>query len=137
MAKDRFHDAIKSALIREGWTITDDPLYLGFGGVDLYVDLGAERLIAAQKENQKIAVEIKSFLSNSVINDFHQAVGQLMNYRLILQQKEPERILYLAVPIDVYITFFQLEFTRLAIQDYQFKIITYSIGEEVILQWKN
>lgn len=56
MAKDKFHDAVKNALIKEDWTITDDPLFLQFGGVDLYVDLGAEKLIAAQKENQKIAI---------------------------------------------------------------------------------
>ncbi|WP_318528444.1 element excision factor XisH family protein [Plectonema radiosum] len=137
MAKDKFHDAVKNGLIKEGWIITDDPLYLVFGGVDLYVDLGAEKVIAAQKENQKIAVEIKSFLSYSVITDFHQAVGQVMNYRLVMQQKEPERILYLAVPADVYKTFFQLEFTRLAIQNYQLNIIVYDIEQEAILQWEN
>ncbi len=135
MAKDKFHGAVKNALIKEGWIITDDPLYLGFGGVDLYVDLGAEKLIAAQKENQKIAVEIKSFLNYSVISDFHTAVGQVMNYRLILQQKEPERILFLAVPTDIYKTFFQLEFTRLAIQSYQLNLIIYDVGKEEILQW--
>ncbi|BAZ08828.1 XisH protein [Calothrix sp. NIES-4071] len=137
MAKDKFHEAIKNALIKEGWTITDDPLFLQFGGVDLFVDLGAERMIAAQKENQKIAVEIKSFLGYSLISDFHQAVGQVMNYRLILQRDEPDRVLYLAVPLDVYETFFRLEFTQLAIASYQFKIIVYSTEDEVLLQWIN
>lgn len=137
MAKDKFHDAVKNALIKEGWIVTDDPLYLVFGGVDLYVDLGAEKMIAAQKENQKIAVEIKSFLSYSVISDFHQAVGQVMNYRLVLQAKEPERILYLAVPVDVYKTFFQLEFTRLAIENFQLNIIVYDVEQEAILQWRS
>lgn len=66
MAKDKFHDAVKNALIKEEWTITDDPLFLQFGGVDLFVDLGAEKMIAAQKGNHRIAVEIKSFLSGSV-----------------------------------------------------------------------
>jgi XisH protein len=51
MAKDKFHDAVKNALIKEGWTVTDDPLFLQFGGVDLFVDLGAENIIAAQKDN--------------------------------------------------------------------------------------
>lgn len=75
MAKDKFHDAVKNALIKEGWTVTDDPLFLQFGGVDLFVDLGAEKIIAAQKENQKIAVEIKTFLGYSVVTEFHLAVG--------------------------------------------------------------
>ena len=76
MAKDRFHDAVKQALVKEGWIITDDPLSLEFGGVDLYVNLGAERLIAAQKDNEKIAVEVKSFLMPSIITGFHLALGQ-------------------------------------------------------------
>jgi hypothetical protein len=135
MAKDKFHDAVKNGLIKEGWIITNDPLFLQFGGVDLFVDLGAEKLIAAQKENQKIAVEIKSFLSYSVISDFHQAVGQVMNYRLILQQEEPDRVLYLAVPLDIYETFFKLEFTQLAITNYQFKLIVYDTEQGGIVQW--
>lgn len=137
MAKDKFHDAVKNALIKEDWTITDDPLFLQFGGVDLYVDLGAEKLIAAQKENQKIAIEVKSFLSYSVISDFHQAVGQVMNYRLILQREDPGRVLYLAVPLDVYESFFKLEFTQIAIADYRFKLIVYDIEQEAIALWIN
>jgi hypothetical protein len=80
--------------------------------------LGAEKLIAAQKENQKIAVEIKSFLSYSVISDFHQ-----------------DRVLYLAVPLDIYETFFKLEFTQLAIANYQFKLIVYDTEQGGIVQW--
>ncbi len=137
MAKDRFHEAIKNALIKEGWTVTDDPLFLQFGGVDLFVDLGAEKIIAAQKDNQKIAIEIKSFLGYSLVSDFHLAVGQVMNYRLILQRDEPDRVLYLAIPLDVYETFFKLEFTQLAIAAYQFKIIVYNTEDEVLLQWIN
>jgi hypothetical protein len=59
-AKDVFHEAVKKALLNEGWTITADPLYIQFGGVDLYVDLAAEKVIAAEKDGRKIAVEIKS-----------------------------------------------------------------------------
>lgn len=137
MAKDKFHNAVKNALIKDGWTITDDPLFLEFGGVDLYVDLGAEKMLAAQKDNQKIAVEVKSFLGYSVISEFHQALGQLLNYRLILKRQEPDRILYLAVPLDIYESFFKLEFTQTAISDYQLKIIIYHIDQEVITQWIN
>jgi len=43
--------------------------------------------------------------------------------------------LYLAVPLDVYETFFKLEFTQLAIATYQFKIIVYNTEDEVLLQW--
>ncbi len=135
--RDIFHDAVKNALVKEGWTITDDPLFLEFGGVDMYVDLGAEKLVAAEKDGQKIAVEIKSFVGASIISEFHRALGQFMNYRLALKAREPARTLYLAVPLDIYKAFFTLEFGQAAIQDYQLKLILYQVEQEVIVKWQN
>ena len=57
-AKDIFHNAVKHALEKDGWLITDDPIYLDFGGVEIYIDLGAEKIIAAEREGEKIAVEV-------------------------------------------------------------------------------
>jgi predicted aspartyl protease len=70
-AKDRFHNAVKIALEKDGWTITEDPLYIDIEDVDFYVDLGAEKIIAAEKASQKIAIEVKSFLGTSNVTDFH------------------------------------------------------------------
>jgi hypothetical protein len=30
-AKDIYHDAVKNALIKDGWTITADPYYIIYG----------------------------------------------------------------------------------------------------------
>ncbi len=136
-AKDIFHETVKKALIKEGWKITDDPLYLEYGGVDMFVDLGAEKLIAAQKDQQKIAVEIKSFNRPSLITEFHGALGQFLNYRLLLEELEPERELYLAISEDIYETFFTLLFTQKAVSKNQIKLIVYDFNQEVIKQWKN
>ena len=46
-ARDIYHDAVKNALLKDGWTITDDPLHLKWGQKDMYVDLGAQQLLAA------------------------------------------------------------------------------------------
>lgn len=70
-ATDKFHDAVRTALQQDGWLITHDPLFLQVGGVNMFVDLGAEKLIAAQKDDRKIAVEVKSFLGQSQISEFH------------------------------------------------------------------
>ena len=137
MSKDKFHHAVKNSLIKDNWIITDDPLFLQFGGVDVYINLGAEKLIAAQKDNQKIAVEIKSFLNLSVITDFYKALGQFLSYRLILTEQEADRILYLAIPFDIYNSFFQLLFARKATQQYELKLIVYDSKAEVIVQWIN
>ena len=59
-AKDIYHDNIKNALIKDGWTITHDPYVVQYGRKDLFIDLGAKKLIAATQGNLKIAVEVKS-----------------------------------------------------------------------------
>lgn len=77
-AKDIYHDTVKKALIKDGWVITHDPLILKWGSKDLYVDLGAEQLVAAEKEGRKIAVEVKSFVSPSEVEDLEHALGQFI-----------------------------------------------------------
>ncbi len=107
MAKDLFHDAVRRGLEKERWTVTDDPLELELEEITVKIDLGAERLIAAERGEEKIAVEIKSFIGTSAISDFHTALGQFLNYRIMLEVNEPDRLLYLAVPRETYQTFFQ------------------------------
>ncbi|WP_341733608.1 XisH family protein [Microcoleus sp. EPA2] len=135
-AKDLFHDAVKQALLKEEWIVTADPLILKIDKVKLEIDLAAEKVFAAQKAGRKIAVEIKSFLHPSAITDFHLALGQFLNYRLGLQMIEPDRTLYLAVPIDIYQSFFQEKFTQEAVRQYQVKLIAYDPVQEVIIEWK-
>ncbi len=135
-AKDIFHDAVKNALEKEGWSITHDPLFLQVGGVEMYIDLGAEKLIAAEKDDQKIAVEIKSFVNVSAIYDFHLAIGQYRNYLLALSKEDPERRLYLAVPEDVFDRFFVLQFIQEALVYNDVNYMVYDVTEEVIVQWQ-
>ncbi|MEB3217987.1 MAG: XisH family protein [Nostocales cyanobacterium 94392] len=136
-ARDLFHEAVKNALEKEEWLITDDPLEIEFEEVTLKIDLGAERLIAAEKEGEKIAVEIKSFVSNSAVSDFHTALGQFLNYKIALEENEPERQLYLAVPIDAYETFFRTRLAQIAVKRHKLKLIIYQPAMEIIVQWQN
>ncbi len=133
--KDIYHDTVKKALSAEGWVITADPLYIKFGGAEIYIDLGAEQLLGAEKDGQYIAVEIKSFIGKSTISEFYTAAGQFMSYRLVLAETYPERILYLAVPYQVYVSFFDTQFGRLAIQQFNLKLIVYKEKQGVIAQW--
>jgi hypothetical protein len=135
-AKDLFHDAVKQALLKEQWVITADPLTIKIEGVRFEIDLAAEKIFAAEKAGRKIAVEVKSFLSNSVITDFHVALGQFLNYRLALQMKEPDRTLYLAVPFDTFALFFQEQFVQEAVKLYQLKLVVYDPEREVVVEWK-
>lgn len=55
-AKDIYHNCVKIALLKDGWTITDDPLSLKVGQKDIFIDLAAEKLLVAEKQGVKIAV---------------------------------------------------------------------------------
>jgi hypothetical protein len=134
-AKDRYHNAVKAALLKEQWKITD-PLILKYEDTDeVRIDLGAERLLAAERGSEKIAVEIKSFLSESALFDYHGALGQFLNYRLVLESLEPERTLYLAVPLTAYEVFFQRPLAKASVRTYQVKLLVYNPIEEVIVRW--
>ena len=58
-AKDAYHEAVVEALRKDRWKVTHDPLYLAVGGVEMYIDLGAEPLIAAENVFEKFSVTIK------------------------------------------------------------------------------
>ena len=136
-AKDAYHDTVKAALQKDGWVITHDPLVLEFSSGRLEIDLGAERLIAAQRDNEHIAVEIKSFLASSLTSEFHTALGQFLNYRVALRLKEPNRILFLAVPIKVYRNFFSGELAQLSVAEYHVRLLVFDPEQEVIVQWSD
>ena len=115
--------------------ITVDPLYLRYGRDVIMIDLAAEQLLAAAKDNQQIAVEIKTFTQPSQMHSFHLALGQYLNYRLALQSNDPERILLLAIPVDTFAKFQTRDLIKAAIEAYNIKIIVYDIAKEVIVQW--
>ncbi|MGK7877366.1 MAG: XisH family protein [Xenococcaceae cyanobacterium] len=134
-AKDKFHAVVRIALEKEQWKITDDPLRLDVGGTKFEIDLGAEQLLAAERGQEKIAVEIKTFVSDSPLTDYHAALGQFLNYRLALEISDPTRILYMAVPMIVYESFFKREFSQISLERYEIKLIIYEPTKEVIVQW--
>lgn len=136
MARDVFHQQMKNALIKDGWKITHDPFTIRISeAIKLQIDLAAENAIAAEKDSEKIAVEIKSFISNSDVSTFHTALRQYLNYCQALEDREPERIVYLAVPNDTYQDFFQLSFVRRTLKRYRVKLIVYDPKLEEIKQW--
>ncbi len=134
-AKDLYHEVVKAALIKDGWQITDDPLVLRLGLRSVYIDMGAERLIAAQRASEKIAVEIKSFLNPSPINDLENAWGQFFLYARILQRKEPDRLLYLAISSTTFDTLFNEEAGQLLLAEPGFRLIVFDPKIEEIIQW--
>jgi len=135
-AKDLFHDNVRNALVKDGWTITADPYTLAWGKESLFVDLAAERFIAAEKENEKIAVEIKSFVGRSQTAELEQALGQFSLYYSVMRRTDAERKLYLAVPDTVFTDLFEGEKGEIVMSDERLKVFCFSIESEEIVKWK-
>lgn len=135
-AKDAFHEAVKTALIKDGWEIKFDPLHLRWGSRDFYVDLAASRFFLADKGEHRIAIEVKSFSASSAMAALEQTLGQFLIYRSILNRKDSERKLYLAVSQPVFRNIFERDVGLLVREDYDIALVVFDLHTEVIIEWK-
>jgi hypothetical protein len=133
--RDIYHDTVKRALQKEGWAITHDPFRLRIGKKRLAMDLGAERLISAEKGLRKIIVEVKSFVGRSDVKDLEQALGQYVLYHQVLVEKHIDRELYLAVPRRTYNAVFQTELGAILLKNAIVRLLVFDDKQEVIVAW--
>ena len=134
-SKDIYHNCVKNALVKDGWTITHDPLNLKLGKKDMFVDLAAQKMLAAEKHGMKIAVEVKSFVGTSEIEDLRNAVGQYVLYRATLQKLEPDRIIYLAIRQKTFTDIFEEEVGQVIVEAEGIKLLVFDQNMEDIVQW--
>jgi hypothetical protein len=137
-AKDIYHEAVKNALIKDGWTITADPYPLEYEDVELYPDLAVEKLISEDEKQRKIIIEIKSFISPSLIKDFQNALGQYILYRDLIQLAQDEyQEIYLAIKDEIYETFFQRKSIKAVVKLNQLSLVVINTKKEEIVKWIN
>ncbi len=136
MAKDLYHETVKRALEKDGWRITDDPFMIRFEDLTVYADLGAERVLAAEKGDEKIVVEIKVFGSVSTISDFEKALGQYNLYRSLMKRLSIERQLFLAVSDKIYKEFFERISIEYVVKEQRISIFVFNPETETITLWK-
>ena len=134
-AKDIIHDTIVQALLKDGWVITDDPLTIEFEDARVFIDVGAEKVIAAEREHEKIAVEIKSFIGYSTIQDMKVALGQFMIYLGFLEELEPERILWIGISQDTYMTAFQRKSIKFIVKRFQVPLLVVDTENAEVKEW--
>ncbi len=137
MARDVFHQIVREALEKEGWTITHDPFVLKAGGLRMEVDLAAEQVFAAERGIEKIVVEVKSFLSKSKLHDFYEAKGQYDLYRRGLKKEAEHRQLYLAVEQEVFDSFFQKPLIHETLEEEKIALLVFNQDQKNIIQWIN
>ncbi|MCB0063798.1 MAG: XisH family protein [Caldilineaceae bacterium] len=134
-AKDLIHDAVCNALENDGWTITHEHMKVEFEDAFIYVDLGAERMVIAQRANEKIAVEVKSFLGKSAIQDIEDALGQFVVYRIFLRKVQPERHLFLCVSHITFDTIFSSKAIQILIDELNVSLLVVNVETEEVDQW--
>ena len=135
MAKDFYHNNVKEALEKDGWRITHDPYHVSVEEVGYEIDFVAEPLLAAEKDENKIAIEVKSFIGPSTINEFHRAVGQFNDYSVALEIQDPERVLFLAIPNDIWVRFFQKQVIQKSLERIKAKILVYNPNSNSVVEW--
>ena len=134
-ALDKHHAVVRNALIKDGWTITDDPLTIRVGKRKLFADLGAERVLSAEKGTRKIAVEIKTFRRVSTVEDLQGAVGQFVVYRDLLAETDADREAYVAVPDETISGIFAEEIGQILLRRGSIRVFGYDIITETITKW--
>lgn len=136
-AKDRIDDAVKNALIKDGWDIVADPYPIQYKEVRLLADLAGEKGIAATKEEQKVVIEVKSFVGRSPMRKFQTALGQYLIYRTFIEQTHADYQIYLAVNQDIYDQFFQQIAIQLILTTYQVLLLIFDLNTEEVRRWIN
>jgi hypothetical protein len=135
-ARDIYHNHVKAALEKDGWTITHDPLRVERRKHQkLQIDLGAERLLGAEKGTRKIAVEIKSFVGASELDDLYNAVGQFVIYRNTLKRIEPQRELFLGIRSTVYKSLFADPNDEELRSEENIKLLVFNARTKEIVKW--
>lgn len=133
--RDVIHDAVKNALIKDGWQITADPYRIVYEGATLEADIKADKLIVATRENRSIVVEVKSFLQPSFIHEFVAACGQYQAYVFLLQANQQPETVYMAVNNEVYDKEFAREAVQFLMKRFELRLLVVNIEQEVIWQW--
>ena len=134
-ARDVHHDLVRRALIKDGWRITHDPLSTRLGPARVFLDIGAEAIVTAEKEGRRIGIEVKGMTGRSPVTEFERALGQYLVYRSILSRVDREVRLYLAVPARRHAAVFDTALGRAVSDDYHINYVLYDPRREVVTRW--
>ncbi|QYX31967.1 XisH family protein [Sphaerospermopsis torques-reginae] len=136
-AKDIYHDAVKNALIKDGWTIIRDQYTIKYEKVQLFADLLADKTLEVERNGEQIVVEIKSFITRSPMREFETALGQYIIYRTLLKEILPETKIYLGISTGIYQSFFQQKAISMVMEEINLLLIVFDFKKEEIVQWIN
>ncbi len=131
-AKDRYHDTVKRALIKDGWTITGEQITLPIGDRYLWVDIEA----AKSDVERIILVEIKELEQvPSPVEAWANAIGKYVLYRIALDFSDMDTPLYLAVTEAAFQNILSEPIGQHAVEKMRIALVVFEPEREEITQW--
>ena len=132
--KDLYHDVVTRALQKLGWHITHEPFVLPWMRGELQVDIGAEQPDLPSRT--VIAIEVKNFTGANDVAELQRAIGQYLLYYTLLEEVDPERKLYLAIPFWAYDSFFlRNPASDRLIANSKLRLVIFDVSREEVVEW--
>ena len=135
--KDSIHTPVKNALIKDGWTVTDDPFRIVYEDTDVYADLRVVKTENGTTIQRALVIEIKGFSGESPVHNLENALGQYELYRIYLEQVAPDDKVYLAIDLAVYRKQFSRPGFALVVRAKNLPLLVVDTKREEIVQWIN
>jgi hypothetical protein len=132
-AKDRLHDTVKRALVKDGWKVVDEQVRLNIGARRLWIDL------YAIKEDLNLAclVEVKGFQNvPSLVDEMAKTIGQYFIYQVVLSEKSIPLPIYVAVPDEAFQGILSEEIGLLIREALGIKLLVFDPITERVIKWK-
>ena len=136
-AEDKIHNAVRNALIKDGWTIMDEPFTIEYESDRFYADICAFREEDADAARRVIVVEVKSFAGASPMREFELALGQYEIYRDLLEMNALDYDLYLAIDTDAYTKLSLRPTFAVICTRHHVALLIVEAQKEEIIQWIN
>ena len=84
---------------------------------------------------RNIAVEIKSFIGRSAIQDIENALGQFVVYRIFLRRADPDRHLFVGISHVTFGTVFQSKAIQVLVEELNVSLLVVNIDTEEVILW--
>ncbi len=135
--RDQIHEAVKNALVKDGWTITDDPYRIVFEDTDVYADLRIMKSGAGTTLQRTLVIEVKGFTGDSPMHNLELALGQYELYRIYLKRIAPAERLYLAISSTTYSEQFIRPAFAVIVSEKKLPLLVVDTEREEVVQWIN
>lgn len=129
---DQYHNAVKRALVKDGWRITSEQFFIKLPERRLWIDL----LVESVNDDLRALVEVKSYSNvKSPVENLAAAVGKCMIYRAALARINQPLPLYLAIPLVAFQGIFSETIAKTVLDQAQIGLIVYDPDAERIVRW--